>query len=85
LALNAEKTRAEAAAIIRSLVDEIVLTPENGTLQIDLKGAFAGILAVACNSKKPAAGRSGPQILEEQIKMVAGTGNHRQLTFKCSI
>ena len=57
LALNAQNTRAEAAAVLRSLVDEIVLTPENGTLQIDLKGALAGILAVAADSNKPAAGR----------------------------
>ena len=46
-ALNDEATRAEAADIIRSLVDEIRLTPVGGDLRVDLKGALAGILALA--------------------------------------
>ncbi len=70
-ALQCDETRLEAAEIIRSLVDEIVLTPEHGELRIDLKGELAGILAMSTDSKKPAAAmRDG----FEQIKMVAGAG-----------
>ncbi len=70
-ALQCDDTRLEAAEIIRSLVDEIVLTPEHGELRIDLKGELAGILAMSTDSKKPAAAvRDG----FEQIKLVAGGG-----------
>ncbi len=70
-ALQCDETRLEAAEIIRSLVDEIVLTPEHGELRIDLKGERAGILAMSTGSKKPAAAtRDG----FEQIKVVAGVG-----------
>jgi len=54
-ALGREETRAEAAEIIRSLVDEIVLTPEDSELKIDLRGDLAGILAIATNAKRPLA------------------------------
>ena len=70
-ALQAEDTRAEAAEIIRGLVEEIVLTPEDGELRIDLKGELVGILALGSENKSPAAiSRDG----HEQIKMVAGGG-----------
>ena len=70
-ALQCDETRLEASEIIRSLVDEIVLTPEHGELRIDLKGELAGILAMSTDSKKPAAAtRDG----FEQIKLVAGVG-----------
>ena len=75
-ALQCDETRLEAVEIIRSLVDEIVLTPENGELRIDLKGELAGILAMSTDSKKPAAAtRDG----FEQIKMVAGARYQRYL------
>jgi hypothetical protein len=77
LALEQPSTRAEAFEIIRSLVDEIVLTPENGELRIDLKGDLAAILSLSENRKKLA-----PEIQSElsQFKMVAGARNHRELT-----
>ncbi|MFQ5928047.1 MAG: recombinase family protein, partial [Terriglobia bacterium] len=67
--LQQEETKAEAAEIIRSLVDEIVLVPENGELRIDLKGELAGILSLASANKKPAT-----HVYDglEQIKVVAG-------------
>jgi site-specific DNA recombinase len=65
-------TRDEAFALIRSLIEEIRLIPENGKLRVELRGELAGILALAAHSKKPdgltAAG------LAAQIKMVAGAG-----------
>jgi hypothetical protein len=42
-----EETRIEVAQIIRSLVNEIVLTPEGGALKVDLRGDLAGILAIS--------------------------------------
>ena len=74
-ALDNEDTKAEVIEIIRSLIDEIVLVPENGELRIDLKGELAGILALAADSKKPAAHHDGL----EQIKLVAGARNQRYL------
>jgi site-specific DNA recombinase len=53
---------------LRSLVKEIILTPENGELQIDVRGELSGILAVSLKSKTPAA-RAGAS----QVEMVAGT------------
>src|SRR5262245_8112661 len=73
--LNAEESRAEAAEVIRSLVEEVTLTPEDGELRIDLKGELAGILELAADSKKPATQRRSGL---EQIKMVAGACNHRR-------
>ena len=66
-ALNAEATRAEAAEIIRSLIDEIRLIPDQGALVIELVGALAGILALA--QKRPRSGTAGAQ-----LTMVAGAG-----------
>ena len=62
----------EATEIIRSLVDEVVLTPENGDLRIDLKGDLAAILAISAGKKNPETFSLGT----EQIKMVAGTRTH---------
>ena len=80
--LQQEDTKAEAGEIIRNLVDEIVLVPENGDLRIDLKGELAGILSFASDKKKPAT-HVGDGL--EQIKMVAGAGNHRELTLQVSV
>ena len=66
---EAETNRLKAGEVLRSLVKEIILTPENGELQIDVRGDLAGILAVSLKSKTPAT-RAG----ELQVEMVAGTG-----------
>jgi site-specific DNA recombinase len=75
-ALRDPTTREEAFELIRSLIDEIRLVPEEGELRVELKGELAGILALAADSKKP--GDLSATGLAEQIKMVAGTRNHRQ-------
>ena len=62
----------EAFELIRSLIDEILLVPEDGRLRIELRGELTGILALAADAKKqgsPSAAR-----LAQQIKMVAGVG-----------
>jgi site-specific DNA recombinase len=78
-ALQREETRVEAAEIVRSLIDAITLTPENGHLRIDLTGQLAGILALASDSKKPATGVGDGLLAVEQIKLVAGARNQRCL------
>ncbi len=77
--LNADANRAEAAEILRGLIDRIVLTPNEARnkLEIDLFGDLAGILTMATN-------RSGrPEVrtadLVQQVKLVAGAGYQRQL------
>ena len=77
-ALSREETRTEAAEIIRSLVDEIVLTPEDGELKIDLRGDLAGILAIATNGKRPIPagnGLSEKLASKTQVQLVAGERN----------
>ncbi len=53
-ALNADENHAEAADLLRSLVDRITLTPnDEGRLDIDLYGDLAGILSMATNKDRP--------------------------------
>ena len=70
--LEQPDTKVEAMDLIRSLVEAIVLTPEDGTLRVDLRGELAAILGLCADSKKPGA-VSGAGLLE-QVKMVAGAG-----------
>jgi site-specific DNA recombinase len=70
--LNSEESRTEAADLIRSLVDQITLTPNaRGRLDIDLRGDLAGILTMATNRNRPLK-ESDPSVV--QVKMVAGAG-----------
>jgi site-specific DNA recombinase len=70
-ALNAPDTRDEAAEALRSLIEHIKLTPEDGALKIELFGELGAILALA-HSKKP--GLLSEAGLVEQVKLVAGAG-----------
>ena len=71
--LNKEESRSEVAELIRSLIDRIVLTPnEAGTeLSIDLFGDLAGVLLMARKGKK-ALGSS--EIETMGVKLVAEEG-----------
>jgi DNA invertase Pin-like site-specific DNA recombinase len=71
--LNRPELREEAAAAIRGLIEEVRLVPVEGKLEIELAGALAGILALTSNNPR----RSGQGL---QVTLVAGEGNHRQLT-----
>ena len=72
-ALTDEDRHAEAVAALRSMIDSIVLTPEQGSLGIVVKGDLAVMLA-AGYPKQQAAQR-------EQLSLVAGACNklYRQL------
>ena len=73
-----ENKRFEAAEVIRSLIDAIILVPEGGELKIDVRGDLAGILAIAVERKKTAsrAGISKAAIPGgiSQLLLVAGVG-----------
>ena len=64
-----EEKRTEAADIIRTLVEDIVLTPADGKVEIDVRGDLAGILTLSVQTKNPAGGAG-----LSQVKMVAGAG-----------
>ena len=75
-----EATRAEAMDSIRSLIESVVLTPQDGKLWVEIRGELAGILRLAANGKSPGAGAGrSTDDLAEQIKMVAGTRYQRDL------
>jgi site-specific DNA recombinase len=66
---EAEAKRLEAGEVVRSLIKEIILTPQDGILAIDVRGDLAGILAASLKSKTPATGTGA-----SQFEMVAGAG-----------
>ena len=71
---ESEAKRLKASEILRSLVKEILLTPEDNELHIDVRGDLAGILTVAVKAKTPATRAGG-----SQVEMVAGTGSDQNL------
>ena len=73
--LSGETAVPEAIDQIRSLVEEIVVTPKSGELRIDLKCDLAAILSIA-NNKKPA--EENLDGLLAQVKLVAGTRTQRE-------
>jgi hypothetical protein len=81
-ALAKEGCQAEAAEIMRTLIDRIELTPVcrdgKATLSITLHGDLAGILGLATKAKGPL-DESGPVV--ECTKLVAGACNHLYRTF----
>ncbi|WP_443019343.1 recombinase family protein [Sphingomonas sp. 22R3R2A-7] len=72
-AFEDDALRSQAFERIRSLIETVVLKPENGVLAIYLRGEFASMLelCVCPETQKASAGVSGEAL---QIKMVAGTG-----------
>jgi site-specific DNA recombinase len=47
LQTDSEATRLRVRRILRSILNEIILTPEAGDLKIDVRGDLAGILAIS--------------------------------------
>jgi site-specific DNA recombinase len=72
-ALEHQETRTEVSEALRGLIDAIVLTPNEGELQIELKGNLAAMLGAAQNAKRsPETGD-----LSLQVVMVAGACNRQ--------
>jgi hypothetical protein len=68
--LNRPEVRAQATGILRSLIEEIRLVPENGRLEIEVVGDLGGILALVGEREQPAVGDGGLQ-----VTLVAGMRN----------
>ncbi|WP_296104720.1 zinc ribbon domain-containing protein [uncultured Agrobacterium sp.] len=66
---DSEEQRVEAADVLRTLVEDIILTPADGRIEIDVRGDLAGILTLSAQKQNPAALATG-----SQVKMVAGAG-----------
>jgi site-specific DNA recombinase len=47
-------TKDEAFSIIRTLIEEVRLVPQNGELRVEIRGALAGILALSSPNNKTA-------------------------------
>lgn len=77
-ALRDDGMRGDAFELIRSLIDEVRLVPEDGQLRVELRGELAGILALAIDRKDP--GGLSPTGVAQQIKVVAGARNHLDRT-----
>ncbi len=67
-ALDRDETRAEAAEILRNLIEEVRLVPEDGQLEIELRGDLAAILSFAQK------GNPGARDAGIKIKLVAEEG-----------
>ena len=68
-ALQRDSTKAEATSIIRSLLTEIRLIPQDGVLAIELVGALAGLLSLG----GPRNDESHPRVASTTL-LVAGVG-----------
>jgi site-specific DNA recombinase len=75
--LNDPACKADAFDVIRSLIDEVRIVPENGELRVELKGELAGILSLCDAKQKPA---TSYEVRAEQVKMVAGACNNQAPT-----
>jgi hypothetical protein len=75
-ALNAEDTRTEAADILRTLIDQIVLTPGEADLKAELYGDLAALLALDGEATSGKKKRPETAISGRQLSVVAGTRNH---------
>ncbi|GCD60458.1 DNA resolvase [Acetobacter pasteurianus NBRC 3280] len=76
-ALNSEleTQRQEAAEIVRSLIETIILTPSDDGMRIDVRGDLASILTIASGTQKSAnAGMRSRFDPGSQVQMVAGAG-----------
>ena len=80
-ALNDDEHRAEAADLIRGLIDKIELNPneDNDGLTIDLHGDLAGILGMAASRAKNERPLNASELSIVQDKLVAGVRNRLDL------
>ena len=77
--LEGEDDKEEAFEAIRALIDQIVLSPEHGQLQVDLYGEIAAILMLSQANKSAVSDLASKA---EQLVMVAGTRNRLDLQLR---
>jgi hypothetical protein len=64
---------------LRGLIDAIVLTPDQGELQIELKGNLAAMLQATVQTKRSPESDD----LSLQVSLVAGARSQQYLEFCC--
>jgi hypothetical protein len=79
-ALNDPATREDAAEALRSLIDEIRLTPVDGVLAAELYGELGAIMAAG---QQPTKNRTAGEAM--RFSLVAGTCNHRQFEIEVAV
>ena len=75
-------TQTEAVQVLRSLVDQVVLQPKDGALEVELIGDIAKMVLVAqqnLNNSPPS--RAVHDEFARSVKVVAGARNHLNLLF----
>jgi site-specific DNA recombinase len=87
--LNEDATKAEAADLLRGLIDKIILRPNgdapNGHL-IEMYGELCGILSLCNNGMEENAKTHANGVGIRQVKLVAGTSNRRSLLqIRCAV
>jgi site-specific DNA recombinase len=75
------KTHTEAREILRGLIERVVLHPADNGFEIELVGEIAAMVDLGAQNKKAGPeGSAVPDPYRRSVKVVAGEGNHRQLT-----
>src|SRR5882724_9729589 len=74
-------TQTEALEILRGLIERVALHPADKGFEIELIGEIAAMVNLGAQTK-PAGpkGSAVPDVYRRSVKVVAGEGNHRQLT-----
>ena len=72
-----EADKAQAADILRTLVEAIALVPEDGELKVELRGDIAGILSLCQTSKSPLG--LSPEGLEQATTVYKSIGQNSDI------
>src|SRR5262249_13514170 len=80
-ALADPNTQTEALEILRGLIERVVLHPAEKGFEIELVGEIAAMVNLGAHHKATGPkGAAVPEAYRSSVKVVAGEGNHRQLT-----
>ena len=69
-----------ALEILRGLIERIVLHPIEDGLEIERIGEITAMIDLGTNKKAGSKEPAVPEAYRRSVKVVAGKGNHRQLT-----
>ena len=75
--LNANETRDEAIEALRGLIDQVVIRPVEGGLEIELIGEIANMLSLTQGAHAKTAAPRGAAVhdrFQSSVKVVAGAG-----------
>ena len=83
--LNHTGDRDTAFGILRSLIEQVTVLPTETGMEVELIGDIAAMVEMAANKNAAPTGAAFSTELQRSVKVVAGAGNHRELTISCSI